>query len=214
MKVVEKYLTDFKNSFKGCTYLSSYSCGRATGEFIKLFIAPYCFIMTLGFITLATGDKWDGILLNAINEFIQMSGIKLSFYFVVGLIAFSLIFYGFSRVTKILSWLIRFLSHAGFSMIAILTGVLWGAVIPGCIDLNNLSPFYDTLEVSLVAIIPVTLIFYASNKLFCTKTRKIIDDQLGEHVTWFTVVIGIILMGMFIEMTFFNETWNEIRLVQ
>lgn len=210
MKATKKYFTDLINSFQGNAYISSCSGGQATGEFFKLFFAPFYLTMILGFVILAAGKKWDGILLNAIQEFMQMTGLKLSFYSVIGLIAFSFIFYKYSWLTKLLSWLVKSLSHAAFAMSAVLTGVLWGIVIPGCIDAKNLSPLYATIEVSTLTV-PLSIAFFLSAKVFCTGVRKEIDSTLGKHTRKVTLVAGIILMIVFVKTMFFDESWKEIK---
>lgn len=210
MKAIKIYFSDFKSSFQGNAYISSYTGGQATGEFFKLFFAPFYLTMILGFVILAAGEKWDGILLNAIQEFMQMTGLKLSFYSVVGLIAFSFLFYEIRWLTKVLSWLVKSLSHAAFSMAAVLTGVLWGIVIPGCIDAQNLSPLFSTIGLSILTI-PLSIAFFFSAKMFCTGVREEIDNTLGNHTRKVTFGAGIILMVLFIKTTFYDESWKEIK---
>lgn len=210
MKKIQKYFFDFKKSFSGNAYISSYTGGQATGEFFKLFFAPFYLTMILGFVILATGEKWDGILLNAIEEFVQMTGIKLSFYSVIGLIAFSLLFYEIHWLTQVLSWLVKSLSHAAFAMSAVLTGVLWGIVLPGCIDAGNLSPLYATLSISLL-LIPLSIGFFYSAQIFCTGVREEIDKTLGKHTRKVTFGVGVVLMVLFIKTMFFDESWKEVK---
>lgn len=210
MKAIKKYFSDFKSSFRGNAYISSYTGGQATGEFFKLFFAPFYLTMIIGFVILATGEKWDGILLNAIQEFIQMTGLKLSFYSVIGLTAFSFLFYEVRWLTQVLSWLVKSLSHAAFAMAAVLTGVLWGIVIPGCIDAQNLSPLYATIGLSILTI-PLSIAFFFSAKIFCTGVREEIDNTLGKHTRKVTFSIGIILMVLFLKTMFFDESWKELK---
>ncbi|OOE57906.1 hypothetical protein [Salinivibrio kushneri] len=211
MEAIKNFFSDFIKSFRGNAYISSYSGGQAAGEFFKLFFAPFYLTMILGFVILAAGEKWDGILLNAIEEFMQMTGIKLSFYSVIGLIAFSFLFYELRWLTQVLSWLVKSLSHAAFIMCAVLTGVLWGIVLPGCIDADNLSPLYATLGLSLL-LIPLSVGFFFSAKVFCTGVREEIDNTLGKHTRKFTFGVGLVLMVLFIKTMFFDESWKEVMI--
>lgn len=210
MKAINKYISDFRNSFQGNAYISSYTGGQATGEFFKLFFAPFYLTMILGFVILAAGKEWDGILINAIQEFIQMTGLKLSFYSVVGLIAFSFLFYEIKWLTQVLSWLVKSLSHTAFVMAAVLTGVLWGVVIPGCIDAKNLSPLFATIELSTITI-PLSVAFFFSAKVFCTGVREEIDSNLGRHTRKVTFSFGTILMILSLKVMFNDEQWEEIK---
>lgn len=210
MESMKKYLSDFRGSFQGNAYISGYTGGQATGEFFKLFFAPFYLTMTLGFVILATGEKWDGILLNAIQEFMQMTGLKLSFYSVIGLLAFSFLFYEARWLTKVLSWLVKSLSHAAFAMAAVLTGVLWGIVIPGCIDAQNLTPLYATIGLSMLTI-PLSIAFFYSARIFCTGVRKEIDNTLGKHTRKVTFSVGIVLMILFVKTMFYDEPWKEVK---
>ena len=206
---MKQFYFDFMGSFKGNAYISTQKGGEATGEFFKLFFAPFYLTFILGFATLAANGKWDGILLNAIQEFMQMTGIKLSFYIVIGVAAFSFIFYGVEKLTSILSWIVKSLSHSAFAMCAVMTGVLWGIVIPAIVDTGDLAPLYSTLSLSIFTI-GLAIAFYFSSKLFCSTIRSEIDNTFGKHTRVFTFLIGLGFMAIFINTVFFEEAWLEV----
>ncbi len=198
-----------KNSFTGSAYISCQTGGEATGEFLKLFFAPFYLTLALGLATVISNERWDGIYLNAIQEFMQMTGIKLSFYFVVGIAAFSFIFYEVKFLTKLLSWIVKSLSHSAFAMCAVMTGVFWGILIPAVVDVGNLSPLISTVKISIFSV-ALSIAFYYSSKIFCTNIRSEINKTFGKHTRTFTLIIGFSLMYFFINAMFFQETWLEV----
>jgi len=209
MKAIKNFLSDFKKSFLGNAYISSYTGVQAAGEFFRLFLGPFYLTMILGFLILATGERWDGILLNAIDEFVQMTGLKLSFYLLIGLVGFSFIFYEVDWLTKILSLVVKSLSHVAFTMFAVFTGVLWGIVLPLCVEAGGDDPFYELLALSMFPILASVVLFFSA-KIFSTGVREEIDKTLGRHTRKFTLGMGVFLMIVFIKTFFFDEPWEEV----
>lgn len=210
MKSVKKFFTDLRGALKKDDgYISDLSGGQATAEFLRLSFAPFCISLSLGLFVLITNHKWDQVLLNAITEFLQFTGVKLSLYYVILIIGFGFVLYKVRLLTHICAWLVKIISHSAFPMCAVMTGVLWGLIIPVIIEGQNLYNLGIILNATLLTI-PLAVLFYYSASIFKIETRQEIDRSFGVHTSKVTVSIGIALIGLVVVFLFFEENWKEV----
>ncbi|MFY8284392.1 hypothetical protein AAEU31_12865 [Pseudoalteromonas sp. SSMSWG5] len=207
-KLCELY-GDVKESFS-LEYITNLSSGQAIGEFLKLAFAPMYLTFFLGLFTLLADKQWNGVFLNAIDEFMQLTGLKLCLYILLFVFGFSLLFYRWERLTSFFAVVIRTLSHTGFAISAILAGVMIGIAVPASIDANRIGPLGASLTIAL-GMAALATIFYYSVKLFCSNLRSEIDSAFGEHTSKVTAIIGVIVIGVAFNSMFIEEKWDRER---
>jgi glucan phosphoethanolaminetransferase (alkaline phosphatase superfamily) len=200
------FFSELKASFES-EYISDLSPAKATGEFLKLAFAPFYLTLFLGVLTLLGDSHWDGVFLTAIDEFMQLTGLKLCLYILFYVIGFSFLLYQWEVATKFFAGVVRTLSHTGFAICAILAGVTLGIAIPACVDADSFDPLWTSL-VLFIFVVALAGVFYISSRVFCSNVRKEINSTLGRHTSKFTTVIGIICIAIATNTMFFDEKWK------
>lgn len=200
------FFSELKASFES-EYISDLSPAKATGEFLKLAFAPFYLTLFLGVLTLLGDSHWDGVFLTAIDEFMQLTGLKLCLYILFYVIGFSFLLYQWEVATKFFAGVVRTLSHTGFAISAILAGVTLGIAAPACFDTGSFDPLLASLGLFVFMTI-LAVGFYISSKVFCSNVRKDINSTLGGHTPKFTTVIGIVCIAIATNTMFFEEEWK------
>lgn len=208
MKLFKDFIFEFVSAFENNDYISIYSPGKAVGEFIKISIPPFLITAILGLSTLFATKKWDSILFSARNEFVQVTGLKLSFYTVLLLVAFSFVFYRISFLTSILSWLVRSISNIGFVISSVLLGTTFGMLV-----FDSVNPKVSNSTLSIISfcflLLSLSTMFYLSARVFSDGIRNEIDETLGKYKWVFTLVFGLIL-GIIWWFGVNDEPWIEV----
>lgn len=208
MAIFQGFLSDFISAFKTNDYISSYSTGKVTGEFFKIFITSLVLVTTPIVKILITNESLNLVLLKIIMEPLQVTGLKLSFYVLLLLISISLICYRFNFLTEVLALLVKLLSNAGFVVNATLAGAFTGVVI-----VESFIPEISSSSQSIITfyfiIFFLFLIFYLSARIFSTGIRYEIDNALGQYTNISTLIFGI-LMFLFALYALIDEPWVEL----
>ncbi|MCG7545949.1 hypothetical protein MHM93_17345 [Pseudoalteromonas sp. MM17-2] len=203
---LKSFYFQVKKTFRS-EYITNLSGAQAVGEFLKLAFAPFYLSFALGLMTLASDEKWNGVFMTAIDEFMQLTGLKLSLYTIFVVIGVSFLFYHWTRVTGFCAMLVRTLSHAGFAMTAIVFGVLWGITIPACVDAGSISPLKMLVVISSF-FVSIAIAFFYSAKVFSSNVRSEIDTAFGKHTGKATFVIGVICILVGVKFIIIDEKWS------
>lgn len=208
MKANERFFICFIRVSIIIDYIFSYSIGRAVIEFLKVAATSFIISALLSLLTLFGSDKWSLILVSTRDEFIQIIGLKLSFYIIILLVGFGFILYRFSFLTRFISWFIVSISNIGFIINAVLTGVLTGVFFYEFFGIeSNISSLSKLIF--YMAVFGLSIIFYGATKIFSTGIRKEIDETLGKYTSVLTLLFGFILTG-FGFYVLDTEEWSEL----
>ncbi len=202
------FFSDLIKAIKENPYISDHNAGCAVGEYLKIAFAPFYLSLIFGWIVVTSSDKWSQVFMSAINEFMQLTGIKILLYLTVTVLGLSLTLYRFKCLTKFMSWLTKTLSHSGFAMSAVAFGVLWGILTPAMYDSGSVyNPLVITLMLSLFFIF-TNFVFYISSHIFKSGVRDEINKTLGNHTNKITFVIGLGLLALSFYSFFIDEEWK------
>lgn len=208
MGTFQGFFSDFISAFKNNDYISSYSVGKVTGEFFKIFITSLVFTIVPIVKILIINESLDLALLRIITEPLQVTGLKLSFYVLLLLISISLVCYRFNFLTKVFALLVKLLSNAGFVINATLAGAFTGVVIVESF-VPEISSSVQSIIMFYFIIFFLFLIFYLSARIFSTGIRYEIDNALGKYTNISTLIFGII-MFLFALYVLIDEPWVEL----
>jgi len=176
---------------------------------INIILSTSSICVVLGIGVFLVGPTLAGPLLNAIQEFIGITGIKISLCLLSIFFGLSLVFLHF----KPFKWIVRGISSVSFTLNSTATGVFLGLIIPALLTENNagLDPTLIGLFTSFCFLLFTIFIIYAANPNINLKFKARIFDLFSLcEIKWVVRVIGIIFLCIGI-YTFSIEEFNEIK---
>ena len=209
MKVSEKlFICSIKASIV-IDYVLSYSIGRAVIDFLKIAATPFIISTILSLLTLFESKKWNPVLIGARDEFMQVTGLKLSSYIIIILVGVSFIVYSFDVLTRFIAKFVTLISNVGFVINAVLGGVVLGTLVSGFFGVeNNISTRFkfEFWGISLL----LFLIFNFSKEVLPNRIKKDITEILEKPITWFIpLIFGLALTALGIS-ALIAEEWSEL----
>jgi len=194
-------------------YLSSESDAEAFKNLffsaINTIISTSFICFVLGISVFLVGPTLDGPLLNAIQEFIGITGIKISLYLLSIFYGLNLVFLNF----KPFKYIIRGISSVSFTLSSTATGVFLGLIIPALLTENNegVEPTLIGLFTSFCFLLFTIFIIYAANPNLTPGLKIKFFDYLSRYkIQWLVTIIGLIFLIMGILMLSI-EDFNEIK---
>lgn len=186
-------------------HISSYSSGKAIAEFLKIAFTPFIVIVSFGLIKLFESKKLNPVLFKASQEFMQVTGLMINSYLLLFFVAFSVIFYPFSSLTRLMSFLVKYISSLGFVLTAGLAGTIGGMIISDIVNSENSSSLGSILSFYFIILL-FSLMFYCAPKIFSKSVRKQVDELPLKYRNILIFLFGVIIL-IFVTYGFINEPW-------
>lgn len=117
----------------------------ATKQSIELISMPAIFSFCLSFLSIISDKHVETLLAVAVEEFLQIIGIILTFYSSVFFAGLSMILIRFGFVRELLNWITASICKCGFNFTAVVVGVFLGLAIPVWIQTGSVNQFFGFL---------------------------------------------------------------------
>tara|TARA_R110002074_G_scaffold107004_2_gene231409 strand:- start:162 stop:719 length:558 start_codon:yes stop_codon:yes gene_type:complete len=156
--------------------------------------APALVSMVLGLVGLVWPSVFP-IAFSAVQEFMQLVGIKLAFYISLFLGAMATIFHGVKLqwLSSRIAWLTSSLSFVGFNLSATAFGVVIGLSVPGAIEERSFSLFLAFLYLSFIFLALQALFFGLAHSV----EGKYVEPRnkfFGKKANFWTVAVAILVV--------------------
>ena len=173
------------------------------------FIAPTCIVcFTLGMWVFSLSPSVGAIPLKAINEFIGLTGIKISLY---SLIILSGLNISLLR-NKVLRWLLIRLTIICFNLSSIASGVFLGLMAPAILMeyTDGFIPIMNAFFILYLTSISTILIFWTANPYYRRCVFSWLYKTFPSYAKLIRVIVGVMVMAWGGTM-FFNDGFCEVK---
>lgn len=179
----------------------------ALRETLELAIMPAVFCLLVSALMLCTGEYADKILAHSVEEFLQLTGLKLTLYSSLITSGFSLILIRAGVIKKILKWVTASICKCGFSFAGVIVGVFTGLAIPAGVDSESLKVVLGFVLIAAFFAFFQVLYFWIVQLAYIeiNDEKTILGIKVTKLVPWLGgALILIALFGVF------TDKWPEV----